>query len=85
MDDDLGTNMTYGIYIDLLCQEYFDTPAAMLWHKYKHYNYMYECKICDKGFQFESQKREHMQVHQSQGIGFVSNPNVVSALKENLN
>ena len=47
-----------------LCQEYFDTPAAMLHHKYKHYDYMYECKICDKGFQFESQ---HMRVHQSQG------------------
>ena len=39
-----------------LCQEHFDTPAAMLRHKYKHYDYMYECKICDKGFQFESQK-----------------------------
>ena len=50
-----------------LCQEHFDTPAAMLWHKYKHYKYMYECKICDKGFQFESQKREHMRVHQTQG------------------
>ena len=50
-----------------LCQEHFDTPAAMLWHKYKHYEYMYECKICDKGFQFESQKREHMRVHQTQG------------------
>ena len=50
-----------------LCQEHFDTPAAMLWHKYKHYDYMYECKICDKGFQFESQKREHMRLHQTQG------------------
>ena len=28
---------------------------------------MYKCKICDKGFQFESQKREHMRVHQTQG------------------
>ena len=50
-----------------LCQEHFDTPAAMLQHKYKHYDYMYKCKICDKGFQFESQKREHMRVHQTQG------------------
>ena len=50
-----------------LCQEHFDTPAAMLRHKYKHYEYMYECKICDKGFQFESQKCEHMRVHQTQG------------------
>ena len=50
-----------------LCQEHFDTPVAMLRHKYKHYEYMYECKICDKGFQFESQKREHMRVHQTQG------------------
>ena len=39
----------------------------MLWHKHKHYDYMYECKICDKGFQFESQNWEHMRVHQSQG------------------
>ena len=50
-----------------LCQEHFDTPTAMLRHKYKHYEYMYECKICDKGFQFESQKHEHMRVHQTQG------------------
>ena len=50
-----------------LCQEHFDTPAAMLRHKYKHYNYMYKCKICSKGFQFESQKCEHMRVHQTQG------------------
>ena len=50
-----------------LCQEHFDTPTAMLWHKYKHYEYMNECKICDKGFQFESQKHEHMRVHQTQG------------------
>ena len=50
-----------------LCQEHFDTPAAMLHHKYKHYNYMYECKLCGKGFQFESQKREHIRVHQTQG------------------
>ena len=50
-----------------LCQEHFDTPAVMLQHKYKHYDYMYECKICDKGFQFESQKWEHMWVHQTQG------------------
>ena len=50
-----------------LCQEHFDTPTAMLRHKYKHYEYMYKCKICDKGFQFESQKREHMRVHQTQG------------------
>ena len=33
-----------------LCQEHFDTPIAMLSHKYKHYEYMYKCKICDKGF-----------------------------------
>ena len=50
-----------------LCQKYFDTPAAMLQHKYKHYEYMFECKICDHGFQFESQHPEHMRVHQNQG------------------
>ena len=50
-----------------LCQKHFDTPTAILRHKYKHYEYMYECKICDKGFQFESQKCEHMRVHQTQG------------------
>ena len=49
-----------------LCQKHFDTPAAMLCHKYKHYYYMFECKICCKGFHFESQKKEHMRVHQKQ-------------------
>ena len=50
-----------------LFQKYFNTRVAMLHRKYKHYEYMYECKICDKGFQFESQQREHMREHQSQG------------------
>ena len=50
-----------------LCQEQFDTPAAMLHHKYKHYDFMCKCKICCKGFHFKSQKMEHMQVHQAQG------------------
>ena len=50
-----------------LCLEYFDTLATMLQHKYKHYEFMFECKVCDHGFQFLSQLREHMRVHQSQG------------------
>ena len=45
----------------------FDTPAAMVKHKYHHYEYMYECDHCGKGFHFKSQLREHLCVHQAQG------------------
>ena len=50
-----------------ICQSTFDTPAAMVKHKYHHYEYMYECDHCGKGFHFESQLREHLRVHQAQG------------------
>ena len=51
-----------------ICQRTFDTPAAMVKHKYHHYEYMYECNHCRKGFHFdESQLKEHLRVHQAQG------------------
>ena len=50
-----------------MCEQCFDTPAAMLRHKYKHYDFMCECKICGRGFQFTSQLLEHKRVHQEQG------------------
>ena len=36
-------------------------------HRYVHYEYMFECKHCEKGFHFESQLHKHLRVHQSQG------------------
>ena len=50
-----------------ICQRTFDTPAAMVKHRYHHYEYMYECDHCGKGFHFESQLKEHLRVHQAQG------------------
>ena len=50
-----------------MCEKTFDTPAAMVKHRYHHYEYMYECDHCGKGFHFESQLREHLRVHQLQG------------------
>ena len=50
-----------------MCEKCFNTPAAMLRHKYKHYEYMYECEVCSRGFQFASQLKEHKRVHQTQG------------------
>ena len=50
-----------------LYEKLFDTPAAMMQHKYKHYEYMYECTTCSRGFQFASQLQEHNRVHQSLG------------------
>ena len=50
-----------------ICEKHFDTPAAMLHHKYKHYEYMYECDVCCRGFHFASQLQEHKRVHQTQG------------------
>ena len=39
----------------------------MMKHKYVHYEYMFECSHCVKGFHFQSQLREHLHVHQTQG------------------
>ena len=50
-----------------MCEKTFDTPAAMIKHRYHHYEYMHECDHCGKGFHFESQLREHLWVHQAQG------------------
>ena len=50
-----------------MCEKTFDTPAAMVKHRYHHYEYMHECDHCGKGFHFESQLREHLLVHQAQG------------------
>ena len=50
-----------------ICEKFFDTPAAMLRHKYKYYEYMYECNACSRGFHFASQLQEHKRVHQTQG------------------
>ena len=49
------------------CKWNFGTLVAMLKHRCIHYEFMYECKYCDKGFHFESQLKEHFRVHQSQG------------------
>ena len=35
----------------------------MLKHKYKHYEVMFECAICEKGFTFESQYAAHKMKH----------------------
>ena len=50
-----------------MCKKTFDTPAAMVKHRYHHYEYMYECDHCRKGFHFERQLREHRWVHQAHG------------------
>ena len=50
-----------------MCEKCFDTPAAMIHHKYKHYDFMCECEICGRGFQFMSQLLEYKRVHQVQG------------------
>ena len=64
-----------------LCEKFFDTSAAMLHHKYKHYKYMYECKTCGRGFQFASQLREHNHVHQSLGDWVCSKPKCAKRFK----
>ena len=49
------------------CEKTFNTPAAMVKHKYKHYDSMFECKHCGCLFHFKSQLREHLRVHHAEG------------------
>ena len=39
------------------------TPSAFKKHKYKHYEFMYECDKCNEGFHFESELAAHKRKH----------------------
>ena len=41
------------------CKKLFSTPSAFEKHKYTHYEYMYECTTCNKGFHFQSELTAH--------------------------
>ena len=41
------------------CKKLFSTPSAFEKHKYIHYEFMYECETCSKGFHFESELSMH--------------------------
>ena len=45
------------------CNALFTMPCAFKKHKYKHYEYMFECDRCDKGFHFESKLKAHKRKH----------------------
>ena len=45
------------------CKRLFPTPSAFKKHKYKHYEFMYECDKCSKGFHFESELAAHKRKH----------------------
>ena len=46
-----------------MCTKYFSCPNEMLKHKYKHYEIMFECAVCEQGFTFESQYIAHKMKH----------------------
>ena len=68
-----------------MCEKCFDTPVAMLRHKYKHYDFMCECKICGRGFQFASQLQEHKRVHQLRGDWVCFKPKCRKRFKQESN
>ena len=41
------------------CKKLFSTPSTFEKHKYTHYEFMYECKTCNKGFHFKSELSAH--------------------------
>ena len=45
------------------CNKLFSTPSAFEKHKYTHYEYMYECTTCNKGFHFQSELTAHRRRH----------------------
>ena len=45
------------------CKKLFSTPSAFEKHKYTHYEFMYECKTCNKGFHFKSELSAHRRKH----------------------
>ena len=45
------------------CKKLFLTPSAFEKHKYIHYEFMYECETCSKGFHFESELSMHRRKH----------------------
>ena len=51
------------------CKKLFSTPSAFEKHKYIHYEFMYECETCSKGFHFESELTMHQRKHSAdQGL-----------------
>ena len=52
------------------CTRTFISPRTLARHLYAHKEIMYECKICEKGFNFQSQLRAHNRKH-SGDTGFV--------------
>ena len=51
------------------CKKLFLTPSAFEKHKYTHYEFMFECGKCNKGFHFESELLAHRRKHISdQGL-----------------
>ena len=45
------------------CKKLFLTPSAFEKHKYIHYEFMYECETCSKGFHFQSKLSMHRRKH----------------------
>ena len=45
------------------CKKLFPTPSAFEKHKYTHYDFMYKCETCNKGFHFESELSAHRRKH----------------------
>ena len=54
------------------CKKLFPTPSAFEKHKYKHYEFMYECDRCNKGFHFESELLAHRRKHCESGTSLFS-------------
>ena len=51
------------------CDKLFTNLASLSTHMYDHMKKRFKCKVCERGFYFEGQLKQHKIVHCKEGKG----------------